>query len=110
MRNNPPPQYSPSQGPIKGRLPCPVIIPQRRPRDKKRGFVRAYAPVLESCGIDQKTFLDLPCLDPGGQMAPCCQCCCYGRRLCRNVCAESFYDADPDRYPSWRGSLHGGAA
>jgi hypothetical protein len=58
MRNNPPPQYSPSQGPIKGRLPCPVIIPQRRPRDKKRGFVRAYAPVLESCGIDQKTFLD----------------------------------------------------
>jgi hypothetical protein len=58
MRDNPPPQYSPNQGPIKGRLPCPVIIPQRRPRDKKRGFVRAYAPVLENCGIDQKTFLD----------------------------------------------------
>ncbi len=38
-------------------LPCPVIIPQRRPHDKKRGFVRAYAPVLQSCGIDQDSFL-----------------------------------------------------
>lgn len=38
-------------------LPLPVIIPQRRPRDKKRGFVRAYAPVLEDTGIDQDTFL-----------------------------------------------------
>ncbi|KAL2059824.1 hypothetical protein VTL71DRAFT_9979 [Oculimacula yallundae] len=39
-------------------LPCPVILPQRRPRDKKRGFVRAYAPVLEDVGIDQATFLE----------------------------------------------------
>ena len=40
-------------------LPCPVILPQRRPKDKARGFVRAYAPVLgEYAGIDQKTFLD----------------------------------------------------
>lgn len=39
------------------RLPCPVIIPQRRPRQKTRGFVRAYAPVLNDCGIDQDTFL-----------------------------------------------------
>jgi hypothetical protein len=46
----PPP--NPSQ-----RLPCPVIIPQRRPKNKARGFVRAYAPVLEDCGIDQATFL-----------------------------------------------------
>lgn len=38
-------------------LPCPVVIPQRRPRKKARGFVRAYAPVLEDCGIDEKTFL-----------------------------------------------------
>ena len=39
-------------------LPCPVIIPQRRPRKKARGFVRAYAPLLgECCGIDQETFL-----------------------------------------------------
>lgn len=41
-----------------GRLPCPVIIPQRRPRTKSRGFVRAYAPVLADCGIDQDTFLE----------------------------------------------------
>ncbi|KIV82281.1 hypothetical protein PV11_04402 [Exophiala sideris] len=40
-------------------LPCPVILPQRRPKDKMRGFVRAYAPVLGECsGIDQQTFLD----------------------------------------------------
>ena len=39
-------------------LPCPVIIPQRRPRKKTRGFVRAYAPMLGECsGIDQATFL-----------------------------------------------------
>ncbi|KAE8345613.1 hypothetical protein BDV24DRAFT_148186 [Aspergillus arachidicola] len=35
------------------RLPCPVIIPQRRLRKKDRGFVRAYAPVLADCGISQ---------------------------------------------------------
>ncbi|KIW30966.1 uncharacterized protein PV07_02652 [Cladophialophora immunda] len=40
-------------------LPCPVILPQRRPKDKTRGFVRAYAPLLGECaGIDQKTFID----------------------------------------------------
>ncbi|KAK5047395.1 hypothetical protein LTR16_011159, partial [Cryomyces antarcticus] len=39
------------------RLPCPVIIPQRRPHNKKRGFVRAYAPVLAECGIDSATFM-----------------------------------------------------
>ena len=40
-------------------LPCPVILPQRRPKDKTRGFIRAYAPVLGECaGIDQQTFLD----------------------------------------------------
>jgi hypothetical protein len=53
MRNHPPPAYMP-----RAQLPCPVILPQRRPRDKKRGFVRAYAPVLEDCGIDQATFLE----------------------------------------------------
>lgn len=46
----PPPQ--PTQ-----RLPCPVIIPQRRPRNKDRGFVKAYAPALEECGISQNVFL-----------------------------------------------------
>ncbi|KAI7477969.1 hypothetical protein KC357_g4449 [Hortaea werneckii] len=38
-------------------LPFPVILPQRRPRKKARGFVRAYAPVLDDCGIEQDTFL-----------------------------------------------------
>lgn len=46
----PPPQ------PIQ-RLPCTVIIPQRRPRNKDRGFVRAYAPVMEGCGVGQDVFL-----------------------------------------------------
>jgi len=59
MRNHPPPAYTPSEtGQVHGKLPCPVILPQRRPRDKKRGFVRAYAPVLADCGIDQDAFLD----------------------------------------------------
>ncbi|KAL1860882.1 hypothetical protein Plec18167_003836 [Paecilomyces lecythidis] len=38
-------------------LTFPVIIPQRRPRKKARGFIRAYAPDLNPCGIDQDTFL-----------------------------------------------------
>nr|XP_023908582.1 uncharacterized protein LOC112020254 [Quercus suber] len=38
-------------------LPCPVILPQRRPGDKGRGFVRAYAPVLLQNGIGQEQFL-----------------------------------------------------
>ncbi|KAJ6107490.1 hypothetical protein N7523_008813 [Penicillium sp. IBT 18751x] len=38
-------------------IPCPVILPQRRPRKKDRGFVRAYAPVLQDCGIGQDVFL-----------------------------------------------------
>ncbi len=58
MRNHPPPAYSEGAQFVRGKLPCPVIIPQRRPRDKKRGFVRAYAPVLADCGIDQATFLE----------------------------------------------------
>ncbi|KAL4788598.1 hypothetical protein BJX76DRAFT_353044 [Aspergillus varians] len=39
------------------KLPYPVILPQRRPKTNKRGFIRAYAPILESFGIDQPTFL-----------------------------------------------------
>lgn len=38
-------------------LPEPVVIPQRRPGNKERGFVKAYAPGLERHGIDQQTFL-----------------------------------------------------
>lgn len=40
-------------------LPFPVILPQRRPGTKTRGFVRAYAPVLQDAGIDQGTLLTL---------------------------------------------------
>lgn len=40
-------------------LPYPVILPQRRPQSKSRGFVRAYAPLLGECkGIDEATFLN----------------------------------------------------
>lgn len=53
-RQHPPPQYSTATG----KLPCAVIIPQKRPESKTHGFVRAYAPVLNDCGIDQATFLD----------------------------------------------------
>ena len=53
LNQNPPPYDA-----TRGRLPCPVIIPQRRPKDKSRGFVHVYAPVLLDCGIDQTTFLD----------------------------------------------------
>ncbi|KAK8200360.1 hypothetical protein IWZ00DRAFT_42806 [Phyllosticta capitalensis] len=38
-------------------LPYPVILPQRRPREKARGFVRAYAPSLSSAGIDEASFM-----------------------------------------------------
>jgi len=40
-----------------GSLLLPVVLPQRRPKDRSRGFIRAYAPVLENCGIDQATWL-----------------------------------------------------
>lgn len=41
-------------------MPCSVIIPQRRPQNKTRGFVRASAPVLEECDTDEATFMDFP--------------------------------------------------
>ena len=39
------------------KLPFPVILPQRRPGTKGRGFVRAYPPVLEESGIPPDEFL-----------------------------------------------------
>ena len=41
------------------KLPFPVILPQRRPGTKTRGFVRAYPPILEESGISQPAFLHL---------------------------------------------------
>ena len=55
LRNHPPPKYV-ANAPT-NRLPLPVVLPQRRPKDRSRGFIRAYAPVLETCGIDQATWL-----------------------------------------------------
>lgn len=39
------------------RIPYPVVIPQRRPGTKARGFARAYPPDLEGLGVDQDTFM-----------------------------------------------------
>jgi hypothetical protein len=41
-----------------GELSLPVVIPQRRPKDRSRGFIRAYAPVLQDAGINQPIWLD----------------------------------------------------
>jgi hypothetical protein len=57
---NPPPSYPYSRSSTNGGVPRlinPVIIPQRRPHDKTRGFIRAYAPVLQDFGIAPATFL-----------------------------------------------------
>ncbi|KAG6357790.1 hypothetical protein INS49_013669 [Diaporthe citri] len=53
------PQVAPTVAPTgdESRLPRAVVVPQRRPSDRARGFVRAYAPDLLCCGIDQETFL-----------------------------------------------------
>ncbi|RDW71512.1 hypothetical protein BP6252_08075 [Coleophoma cylindrospora] len=68
-RNHPPPAYTPISP--KGKLAYPVIIPQRRPRNKKRGFVRAYAPALADCGVDQAAFLDfLESFDSSSKASP----------------------------------------
>lgn len=55
LRSQPPPGYA-EQMPL-ARLSLPVIIPQRRPKDRSRGFIRAYAPALGEVGIDQATWL-----------------------------------------------------
>ena len=49
---------APAHGSSVHPLPYPVIIPQKRPHSKARGFVKAYAPILESCGVDQASFLE----------------------------------------------------
>lgn len=53
LKRYPPPALAHDAPP----LPLPVIIPQRRPKDRTRGFIRAYAPELEVRGIDQAMFL-----------------------------------------------------
>jgi hypothetical protein len=41
-----------------GRIACPVVVPQRRPGNKERGFMKAYAPILSQCGISEEHFHD----------------------------------------------------
>ncbi|KAK1461847.1 hypothetical protein CCUS01_01437 [Colletotrichum cuscutae] len=40
------------------RLSLPVLIPQRRPEKRARGFIRAYAPMIADVEINQNTLLD----------------------------------------------------
>ena len=47
----------PSNSNARSNLTYPVVIPQRRPGTKNRGFLRAYAPVLGDHDIDEQTFL-----------------------------------------------------
>ncbi|KAK8005952.1 hypothetical protein PG991_012249 [Apiospora marii] len=58
IRNHPPPPYDAQEGEARGDLALPVVITQRRPGSRTRGFVRAYSPLLADAGIDQPTFLD----------------------------------------------------
>ncbi|KAG9693468.1 hypothetical protein KCU95_g6331, partial [Aureobasidium melanogenum] len=54
-----PPSLTAAEPPLsREKLPFPIIIPQRRPKDRSRGLVRAYPPILETRGIDQTTFID----------------------------------------------------
>ncbi|KAJ5081225.1 hypothetical protein N7456_013463 [Penicillium angulare] len=58
-----PPPYCPAPTQLDfvrpaAKLEYPVAIPQRRPKDKTRGFIRAYAPDLQNVGIDQETWFD----------------------------------------------------
>jgi hypothetical protein len=41
-----------------GQLALPIVITQRRPESRTKGFVRAYSPLLDNVGIDQTAFLD----------------------------------------------------
>ncbi|KAJ5286614.1 hypothetical protein N7478_002300 [Penicillium angulare] len=53
-----PPAYDSLENAPRPKLSIPVVLPQRRPKTRDRGFIRAYSPVLEECGIDQTMFLD----------------------------------------------------
>lgn len=62
------------EGPLKpegGRLRLPVIIPQRRPKDRTRGFIRAYSPELEEVGIPCEMWLNfLDTFEKSSQASP----------------------------------------
>ena len=56
VQKHPAPQWKPQEH--MPRLPLPVVLPQRRPEARERGFIRAYAPLLEGSAIDELTFLE----------------------------------------------------
>jgi hypothetical protein len=45
-----------SVAPSYGELAYPVVVPQRRPGNKERGFMKAYAPILSQYDITQEHF------------------------------------------------------
>ena len=47
-----------AKGHVERHLPAPVVIPQRRPNARDRGFLCAYAPALAACDISQEVFVD----------------------------------------------------
>ncbi|KAJ5648857.1 uncharacterized protein N7484_002580 [Penicillium longicatenatum] len=53
-----PPPYTVNGHLPQPRLSAPVVLPQRRPKTRDRGFIRAYAPALADCGIDQTMFIE----------------------------------------------------
>ncbi|TGO22884.1 hypothetical protein BPAE_0151g00120 [Botrytis paeoniae] len=70
----PAPQY-PSSHLITNRLPLPVILPQRRPKSRSRGFIQAYAPLLQNCDISETMWLDfLRTFNEATQASPWIQC------------------------------------
>ena len=71
LRQNPNPLAEGTDLLPTARLQLPVVIPQRRPTDRSRGFVRAYAPDLGPCGLTQDMFISfLNKFDESTQASP----------------------------------------
>ncbi|KNB12927.1 hypothetical protein FOXG_12399 [Fusarium oxysporum f. sp. lycopersici 4287] len=87
-----------SAGRRNAQLELPVILAQRRPKDRTRGFVRGYAPMLETVGIDQAAWLDfLDKFDQSTRASPWDrghQLCRVGWFLCAN-CTKALPSAQP---------------
>jgi hypothetical protein len=58
IMRHPLPQFNKKAFSPRAQLTFPVIIAQCRSKDKKRGFMKVYAPVLQDCGIHQETFIE----------------------------------------------------
>lgn len=78
---------------VAGPLPLPVIIPPQRPGSISRGFIAAYAPCLESCSIDQLTFLrfieDVNNSFKGNQVFAGIQVACFGAGVAPSAIAKA---------------------